>query len=245
VWNILTSPELPTLINKKRRSSRDESDERCFMVQGNDSLEVYSDTQLDVSTSSHCNDCMDAQALNEELDKICKNLISKYKLLKKDNFCLKEENKNLSSRLEIALQERDEISSELDSLKSQLELALNENKILKTKNDCENVLKKNEALSSKVDFVVKENDSLKNKIDLISKELKDYLNENKTLKNDLDSLVCHASIVSPPSVSIACTTSSIIKNDICMLKKSVDCLGSTLSHCAMNHTRLESMFRKK
>ena len=32
VWNILTSPELPTLINKKRKSSRDESDERCFMV---------------------------------------------------------------------------------------------------------------------------------------------------------------------------------------------------------------------
>ena len=30
-----------------------------------------------------------------------------------------------------------------------------------------------------------------------------------------------------------------------MLKKSVDCLGSTLSHCAMNYTRLESMFRKK
>ena len=30
-----------------------------------------------------------------------------------------------------------------------------------------------------------------------------------------------------------------------MLKKNVDCLGSTLSHCALNHTRLESMFRKK
>ena len=30
-----------------------------------------------------------------------------------------------------------------------------------------------------------------------------------------------------------------------MLKKSVDCLGSTLSQCAMNHTRLESMFHKK
>ena len=52
VWSILTSPELPTLINKKRKSSRDESDERCFMVQGNDSLEVYSETQLDNSVSS-------------------------------------------------------------------------------------------------------------------------------------------------------------------------------------------------
>ena len=34
VWNILTSLELPTLINKKRRSRRDESDEHCFMIQG-------------------------------------------------------------------------------------------------------------------------------------------------------------------------------------------------------------------
>ena len=38
---------------------------------------------------------------------------------------------------------------------------------------------------------------------------------------------------------------SIIENDICKLKKSVDCLGSTLSHYVMNHRRLESMFLKK
>jgi len=34
-------------------------------------------------------------------------------------------------------------------------------------------------------------------------------------------------------------------SDICVVKKSVDCLGSTLSQCAMKHTRLESIFRKK
>ena len=45
----------------------------------------------------------------------------------------------------MTLQERDENSNERDSLKSQLDLALNENKILKSKNDCENVSKKNEA----------------------------------------------------------------------------------------------------
>ena len=28
-------------------------------------------------------------------------------------------------------------------------------------------------------------------------------------------------------------------------EKNVDCLGSTLSQCAMNYTRLESMFNKK
>ena len=67
--------------------------------------------------------------------------------------------------------------------------------------------------------------------------------DNKTLKNDLDSHVCHAS---PSSIPIACSTSSShVENDIIMLKKSVNCLGSTLSKCAMNHTRLESMFRKK
>ena len=93
------------------------------MVQGNDSLEVHSDTQLDDSTSSYCNECMDAHTLNNELDKNCENLISKYKLLKKDSFGLKEENKDLSSKLEIALQERNKISSELNSIKSQLELA--------------------------------------------------------------------------------------------------------------------------
>ena len=99
----MTSPELSTLINKKRRSRRDESDECCFMVQGNDSLEVHSDTQLDASTSSYCNECLEAQAMNNELAKICENLISKYKLLKKNNLVLKEENKNLSSRLDLVL----------------------------------------------------------------------------------------------------------------------------------------------
>ena len=53
------------------------------MVQGNDSLEVHSDTQQDNSASSSCDDYMDAHALNEELSVVCENLLSKYKLLKK------------------------------------------------------------------------------------------------------------------------------------------------------------------
>ena len=32
VWNILTSPELQTQINKEEKSSGEESDQRCFMV---------------------------------------------------------------------------------------------------------------------------------------------------------------------------------------------------------------------
>ena len=57
---------------------------------------------------------------------------------------MKEENKDLFSKLDMALQERDEISNERISLKFQLNLVLNENKILKNKNDCNDVLKNNE-----------------------------------------------------------------------------------------------------
>ena len=54
------------------------------MVQGIDSLEVKSDTQLDDSVSSSCDDnAMDAHALNEELSLFCENLLNKYKLLKR------------------------------------------------------------------------------------------------------------------------------------------------------------------
>ena len=104
--------------------------------------------------------------------------------------------------------------------------------------------RKNEVLSSKLEIILKENNSLKNKIILISKELDLISNENKSLKNDLSSHVCHISCA--PSTSdkhVACSTSSsILENDICALKKSVDCLSFTLSQCVMDHTWLESMF---
>ena len=80
---------------------------------------------------------------------------------------------------------------------------------------------------------------------LISKEL-----ECVSLKNDFASHSYHTSIALSPNdtncVSHACSTSSSsIDNDICILKKSVDCLASTLNQCAMNHTMLEFKFRKK
>ena len=103
----------------------------------------------------------------------------------------------MHSRLDIILQEKDEILDERDSLKSQLELVLKENKILKSKNDCESILKNNEVLSSKVEFVLRNNDSLEREIDFISKELEICLNKNKSLKNDIASHVCHARVVSP------------------------------------------------
>jgi len=78
VWNTLTSPELQTTNFVKKESSEDESDEACYMVQGNDSLEVHSETQLDDCASSSVNDVMDADALNEELSLVCENLLEKY-----------------------------------------------------------------------------------------------------------------------------------------------------------------------
>jgi len=157
---------------------RDDSEQTYNMVQGNDSHEVNSDTHLDDSVSSSCDDnAIDAHTLNEELSMFCENLLSKYKLLKSKSFDLKEENKNLFSKLNMILQERIEISNERDSLKVQLDLSLNENEILKSKNDLDHVLKKNEVLYSKLEFVLKENDSLQNKIALVSKELECVLKE--------------------------------------------------------------------
>ena len=110
---------------------------------------------------------------------------------------------------------------------------------MKNRNDCNEVLKKNKVITSKLDFVVKENNSLKIKIASISKDLEVYLKKNISLKKDLDSHVCHARVASSPSLPIACSTSSsLIENDINVLKKSVECLGSTLSQCVLSHTRL-------
>jgi len=67
VWNTLTSPKLQTTNYVEKEPLVDESDETCYMVQGNDSLEVHSETHLHDSASSSGDDNIDAYALNEEL----------------------------------------------------------------------------------------------------------------------------------------------------------------------------------
>mgnify|MGYP000872325104 CR=1 FL=1 len=47
--------------------------------------------------------------------------------------------------------------------------------------------------------------------------------------------VSHASIVLSP----------IIENEICVLKKNIECLSSTLSQCVFDHKRIESLFQRK
>ena len=86
----------------EKESSKDESEQRCYMVQGNDSLEVHSETQLDYYASSSGDDIIDADALNEELSIVYEKLLEKYKALKKKSFRLNKENKDLFSKLELA-----------------------------------------------------------------------------------------------------------------------------------------------
>ena len=66
VWNTLTSFKLQTTNNMEKESSGDESVQACFMVQGNDSLKINSDAQLDDSASSSIDlgSSIDANALN-------------------------------------------------------------------------------------------------------------------------------------------------------------------------------------
>ena len=57
VLNTLTSPKEQMTYVLEKESSGDKSDQACFMVQGNASLEVKSDTHLDGcanSSDDHC-----------------------------------------------------------------------------------------------------------------------------------------------------------------------------------------------
>ena len=103
VWNTLTSPKKQDSHILERELWRDKSDQAYFMVQGNDSLKVTSDTQLDDSASFSCIDNMDAHALNEKLSIFWENLLSKYKVLKIKSVDSNEENKNLLSKLNMIL----------------------------------------------------------------------------------------------------------------------------------------------
>ena len=79
VWNTLTSPKLQTTNYVEKELLVDESEQTCYMVQGNDSLEVNSETHLYDCTSSSEDDIKDAHALNEELSIVRENLLENTK----------------------------------------------------------------------------------------------------------------------------------------------------------------------
>ena len=105
VWNKLTTTTTSKLqLQIQPEESSGESDSQCYTVQGNDSLEVHSETHLDDDgDASSSNDYIDAHALNEELSIVCEKLIEKYNILKKKTCALNKENEKLSSRLDKVL----------------------------------------------------------------------------------------------------------------------------------------------
>ena len=70
------SSKLQTSNIVEKESSGEESEQRCFMVQGNDSLEVHSETKLDDYVSSSGDDIIDADALKHSLSKDYLSMIS-------------------------------------------------------------------------------------------------------------------------------------------------------------------------
>ena len=80
-------------IQHEEESSGD-SESQCYMVQGNDSLEVNSETQLDNDDCSSCDENIDAHALNEELSIVYEKLIEKYNVLKKKSLGVTPRSRN-------------------------------------------------------------------------------------------------------------------------------------------------------
>ena len=72
VWNTLTSLKEQASNNIERESIVNEFEQTGYIVQGNDSLEVMSDTHLDDHDCSSIDDnYIDAHALYEELSMFC------------------------------------------------------------------------------------------------------------------------------------------------------------------------------
>ena len=216
VWNMLISLEEQSSNDLERKSSEDDSNQACYMVQENDSSEVNSESELDdcesVSNDNASMSSEDAHMLNDELAMFCEDLLAKYKLLKNKNLKLKKENKFLSSKLDLVLNEKEQVLNEISSLKSHVELIFKKRDF---------ALNEKDSLKVKLDFFSKENETLKKKIVLISKE-KDSLKNTLVQKEKIffpKEKIFVSNVLSTP----------INKNEICDLKSRIDCLGSTLS----------------
>ena len=101
-----------------------------------------------------------------------------------------------------------------------------------------------------LNIAFEENNSLVNKIDSISKEKNIALNKIKSLKKKIILNEKENTFKKKKdSVSHVSHTNNIVssfdKNEIHVLKNKIDCLVSTLSQYAFNHSKLESIFRKK
>ena len=106
----------------------------------------------------------------------------------------------------------------------------------------------NVSLLSKLNDLCEGNTFLKNKIILLEKQKEITLHENTSLKrkffdNEKENVSKkNKKIVSQSHHALHAT---IDNSEINVLKNRINCLSSTLSSCAFNHKRLESLFSKK
>ena len=96
------------------------------------------------------------------------------------------------------------------------------------------ILLKINLVEKEKEIALEENNFLKRKI--ISKE-KENISKKKKI---VDSHSCHAN-----NNSCHAFYAIIDKNEIHVLKYRIDCLSSTLSNCAFNHSKLKTLFQKK
>ena len=130
---------------------------------------------------------------------------------------------------------------------------LKENDTFRTKVACmekENDILKNENVSllSKLNDLCEGNNILKNEIALVEKQKEVAFNENNSLKRK----ICEKEKESfckknkkNDFKSHHALHATIDNSEIKFLKNKINCLSSTLSSCAFNHKRLESLFQKK
>ena len=142
---------------------------------------------------------------------------------------LKKDNKKLKNKFDSMLKEK-------DSFQNKLECISKENESLKN----ENIF-----LISKLNDLCEGNTFLKDKIILVEKEKEIALHENTTLKRKIVLKEKENVPKKKKIVDHAFLATTIDKNEIKFLKNRIDCLSSTLSNCAFNHKRLETLFQKK
>ena len=106
----------------------------------------------------------------------------------------------------------------------------------------------NVSLMSKLNDLCEGNTTLKNKIISVEKQKEVALHENTSLKRKIvekEKENVSKKNKKNDSHSHHALHATINQNEIKFLKNRIDCLSSTLSNCAFNHKKLESLFQKK
>jgi len=239
-WNIITSlGEKDSYYAGSDSDVGSDTSNKCYMVQGDDPLEVNSES-----------DDEDINMSYDELNSLCQLLLERYDIIKK-------ENKNLKKNIAC-------MHIEQDSFRNNIACLEKDNKVLKKNIDCMHV--ENDSIRNKLACLEKENDDLKNEnvslmsklntlcegntilkkdIAMVEKQKESILEENKSLKRkfvekEKDNVFQKKKKNSSSHHAFHATT-----NEIKNMKNKKNNLSSTLNSCAFNHSKLESLFSKK